>query len=146
MNVLDEAIVAKMTADVGVGGLNEPDNGATGGFHQLIAPQNSGFPRVHFQELDDQPLYVMTGVYARNHFYQIVVHAIDHPNLGDGPTIAGRLKDHAVDLFTDATLTVAGHEVIYCRPRGSVPPTALWDADNQQYVYSKGFILELWSS
>lgn len=147
MNALDEAIVGKMTADDDPGGLNEPDVGATGGFHQLVAPQGSGYPRIHFQELDDQPLYTTTGIFADNHFYQIVAYAIDHPVYGAGVDIAGRLAERARTLFSDASLTVAGKAIIYCRFRGLVPPAALWDTDsNNQYVYSKGLVLELWST
>jgi hypothetical protein len=145
MNALDEVLVSVMLADGDSGGLNEPENGATGGFHQLVAPQSAGFPRCRFQELDRQALYSFRSRVANHLFYQMMFDAVDHPTLGSGVDIAGRLKERAIDLFTDPQgLTVEGHTLLYSRFRGDVPPQALRDEGDDRYVYSKGMVLEIW--
>lgn len=145
MNALDEMIAGAMVADTGVGGVNETDAGAIGGIHQLVAPQNSPFPRCRFQELDRDRLYAFGGPVADHFFYQIAFDAVDHLSQGEGASIAGRLKERAIDLLTDpAGLTVSGKTLLYCRVRGDIPPQAIKDQDRDAYVYSKGMVLEIW--
>lgn len=144
MNALETALVTAMNADNIVGGLNEPENGATGGFHQLVAPQNTGFPRCRFQKLDRDPLYSFSTRVADRFFYQIAFDAVDHPTLGDGAFISGKFEERAIDLFTDGALSVSGKTVLYSRFFNSIPPLAEWDVDNNRYVYSKGIVVQLW--
>lgn len=145
MNAVDEMIVTAMNADIDPGGLNEPENGATGGFHQLVAPQDAGFPRNRFQELDRDRLYAFGGPVADHFFYQLVFDAVDHPTRGEGAAIAGRLKERAIDLFTDPDgLIVSGKTLLYSRFRMDVPPQAIKDETQDRYIYSKGMVLEIW--
>lgn len=147
MNAMDIAIQSAMLADTGSGGLNEPDVGAIGGFHQLVAPQNSAFPRVHFQMLDDQPLYSFTSNVADHLFYQVVAHAVDDPINGgrEGVQTSGRLAERARALFTDpAGVSVSGKTLLYSRFMNSIPPDAVKDENLDRYVYSKGMVLEIW--
>ena len=145
MNALEVMLVAAMIADTDPGGLNEPENGATGGFHQLVAPQSAGFPRCRFQELDGRVLYSFGGPVASHFFYQLSFDAVDHPTLGEGAAIAGRLKERAAELFTDPEgVSVEGHTLLYCRCRGDVPPQAVKKDTEDVYVYTKGMVLELW--
>lgn len=145
MNALETMLASTMNSDTGAGGLNEPEEGTTGGFHQLVAPQDAGFPRCRFQELDRDRLYAFGGPVADHFFYQLVFDAVDHPVRGEGTAIAGRLKERAIDLFTDPQgVTVTGKTLLYSRFRMDVPPQAVKDDVEDRYIYSKGMVLEIW--
>lgn len=145
MNALETMIAGAMNGDIGPSGLNEPEMGATGGFHQLVAPQTAGFPRCRFQELDRSRVYAFGGPVADHFLYQLFFDAVDHPALGEGPAIAGRLKERAIDLFTDPqSLTVTGRTLLYSRFRMDVPPQVIKDDAQDRYIYSKGMVLEIW--
>ena len=144
MNALDVAITSKLIGDVEAGGVNHPTTGATGGFHQGTAPQTATFPRLHFQELIDTALYSFSALQADHVFYQFNWFAVDGNE--EGVTVAGRLAERARTLFTDPSMSVTGKTLLYSRFERSIPQGFDWDDTNNRYVYSKGFILEVWLS
>lgn len=148
MNVLDEAIKAFVLADVEAGGMNEPESGAIGGVHQGVAPQNTPFPRYHFQEIDDIGIYAFGGLVADHCFYSLTALAVDDIAMNverEGAFTAGRLIERARTKFTDPNgLTVNGKTLLYCRYRNALPPGYDKDATRDYYVYSKGMVLEIW--
>lgn len=143
MNALDVALRAKLLADTGPGGVNNATTGATGGFHQLVAPQKAGFPRFHFQELIDTALYSFTRLKADHVFYQFTVFAVDSNEAGTATS--GRLAERARIVLTDPAIDIEGKRLIYSRFERSIPPQAEWDDVNNKYIYNKGFILELYA-
>ena len=142
MNALDIAITTTLNADTGPGGINNATTGATGGFHQLVAPQGATFPRVHFQELLDTALYSFQTLTADHCYYQFTSFAVDGNE--EGVTVAGRLAERARSLLTDPSMSVTGKTLLYSRFERSLPARAERDDTNDRYIYSKGFTLELW--
>ena len=142
MNALDIAIYSLMTIDTGAGGVNHATTGATGGFHQLVAPQNAGFPRIHFQEILDTALYSFRNLISDHCYYQFTVYAVDSNETGT--TTAGRLAERLRSLLTDTSMSVTGRTLLYSRFERSFPASAEWDDTNSRNIYSKGFLLELW--
>jgi len=146
LNALNDSIYSLMTADTIVGGVNNATTGATGGFHQLIAPQNAGFPRVHFQEILDTGVYSFQNLSADHCYYQFTVYAVDSPiGTETGTATAGRLAERLRVLLTDPSMSVTGKTLLYSRFDRSIPPQAEWDDfGGGRFIYSKGFYLELW--
>lgn len=139
MNALDIAIYSNLTGDTGAGGVNTL---ATGGIHQLKAPQTAGLPRVHFQELLDSPLYSFAALSADHFFYQFKALAAD--TTVEGATLAGTIAERMRSILSDPTMTVTGKTLLYCRFERSIPPYAEWDEANGRDIYHKGFIAEIW--
>jgi hypothetical protein len=132
-----------LTADTVSGGVNHSVTGATGGFHQLIAPQTATLPRIEFHELLTTALYSFRSLQADHVFYQIKALATDTP-IGAGTTIAGNLSERARALLTDNSSMG-----LYCRFERSIPPYAEFSTVGSggrdgRYIYHKGFICELW--
>ena len=150
MNVIDAAVKSFIEDDTEAGGMNEPEFGAIGGVHQGVAPQNTPFPRYHFQEIDDFALYSFGGLAADHCYYSLTALAVDDPIGGgrEGAFTAGRLRDRARTQFTDpygpAPLVVEGKAVLYSRFLRSLAPGFEKDTNLDRYIYSKGMILELW--
>lgn len=140
MNALDIAIYSKLTGDTGAGGVNTL---ATGGIHQMKAPQTAGLPRVHFQELLDTALYTFAALSADHVFYQFKALAADTPT-DEGATLAGTIAERMRTVLFDPTMTVTGKTLLYCRFERSIPPYPEWDDANSRDIYHKGFIAEIW--
>lgn len=139
---LDIALYTALTGDTGTGGVNHASAGATGGFHQGVAPQTAGFPRVHFMELLTTPLYTFRQAAVDHVFYQIDAYAKD--STYEGVTKAGNLSERIRVLLTDNSFSVSGGSLLYCRFDRSVPPTFEQDGVNGGFIYRKGGIYELW--
>ena len=145
MNELAIAIVARMQGDTGPGGLSASD-GATGGFHRGKAPSDATYPRVHFKPLTGLPKYVTVGEAYRKAFIQFTTFAADPVNGGEsGQSIASRLNKRIQALFTDAEFTIAGHELIYCRPERELPSDTSFD-ETRGDIYSEGCVIEIWTA
>ena len=147
MNTIDAAIKSFIEADTDPGGMNEPENGAIGGVHKGVAPQNTAYPRYHFSEIDDDALYSFGGLVADHCFYALTAFAVDDPIGGgrEGSFTAGRLAERARSKFTDPNgLTVDGKTLLYCRYRNALAEGFDKDSTQDRYIYSKGMVLELW--
>lgn len=143
MNAIDKAIKDFVEADTEAGGMNEPDNGAIGGVHQGVAPQNTLYPRYHFSEIDDIGVYSFGGLVADHCYYSLTALAKDDSR--EGVFTAGRLIERARTKFTDPQgLTIDGKTLLYCRFMRSLVPTFEKDTTGDSYIYSKGMILEIW--
>jgi hypothetical protein len=129
-------------ADTGAGGVNNSSTGATGGFHQLVAPQLATFPRFHFQEILDTALYSFTNLISDHCYYQLTAFAVDGNE--EGVVTAGRLAERARVLLKDPAMSVSGKTLLYSRFDRSIPARAEWDNGGNRFIYSKGFYLELW--
>lgn len=147
MNALEQALYTTLTADTGTGGVNHASTGATGGFHNPVAPQKVngqpvGYPRMHFQELLNTAIYSFQNLNADHCYYQFTVFTVDSNE--EGIATAGRLAERARALLTDPIMSVTGKSLLYSRYERSIPVRAEWDDTNSRNIYSKGFILELW--
>jgi hypothetical protein len=143
-----DAIVLRMQNDTGAGGLNASD-GATGGFHQGKAPEESLYPRVHFKTVTGIPHYVTVGEAYRALFVQFLVYASDPINGGEsGSVLSARLNARVQDLFTDpdGALPIAGHELIYCRPERELSSATEFDQAVGRDVFSEGCVIEFWTA
>lgn len=110
MNTLDLALVLKMRADTGAGGLNTL---SADGIWQLNAPETittgtppnttTYAPRIYtvFQELLDTPGYAFGNVVTHDSvFYQIKHCAVDDPNTA-GQVVSGSMADRCRTLLTN---------------------------------------------
>lgn len=145
MTTLDAAMRTVMTADTGSGGVNHSSTGATGGFHQLDAPQGTLYPYVVFQEASDVPGYAMGNALKFDHvFYMIRAFAKDSPTDG-GAIVVGSLADRLKVLFTNPSLSVSGKTIMSCRFDRSFPPLKEKDRiTSGDFVYSRGVLVEVW--
>lgn len=107
---------------------------------KLVASENAGLPRIHFQELLDTPLYTNQTLVADHCYYQFTVFAVSGNE--SGAVTAGRLAERARSILTDASLSVTGKTLLYSRFERSIP--ARTELDGTRVIYSKGFILEVW--
>ena len=145
MNALEESIVTLAMADTGSDGMNHPQTGAIGGFHQGVAPEGTPFPRMRFQQIDDIGVYSFSRLVADHCFYSLVFDAVDDPQLGEGAAIAGDLAERARSKFTDPHgLTVNGKTLLYYRFRHALTPMFTKDSTHDRYIYTKGMVLEIW--
>ena len=142
MNALDIAITSLLDGDTVAGGVNNASTGATGGFHQLVAPQGATFPRIHFQELLDTGIYSFANLNADSVYYSFIVYAVDGNE--EGVAVAGRLAERARSILTDPSMSVTGKTLLYSRFDRSLPARAEWDDTGNRFIYSKGFYLQLW--
>ena len=140
MNALEISLYSKLTGDTGPGGVNTL---ATGGIHQLIAPQTAGLPRVHFQQLLDTAAYSFSALSADHFFYQFKALAADTPT-DEGATLAGTIAERMRTVLFDPTMTVTGKTLLYCRFERSIPAFAEWDDTGSRHIFHKGFIAEIW--
>jgi hypothetical protein len=135
-NALDAAIYSTLTGDTGAGGVNTL---ATGGIHQMIAPQAAGLPRVIFQEILNTPSYSFKQLISDHVYYQLKALAADTPT-DEGVTMAGTIAERMRTVLLNASLNGS----IYCRMQRSIPVFAEWDDANSRHIYHKGFICEIW--
>ena len=142
MLALDIGLKSALDADTIAGGVKTL---ATGGIHQLRAPEKTVEPYVVFQEAGDFPIYAFRNTLIADHiFYFIKGVAIDL-NEG-GATIVAKIADRLKTLLTNPTLTVSGKTVLSCRFDRSYPPMVERDEVNQRDVYSRGILAEIWVS
>jgi hypothetical protein len=139
---LDIAIYSKLTGDTGAGGVNHATTGATGGFHNGSAPQDAGFPRIHFMELVTTAGYSFSTLISDHSYYEFTAFAVDGQSAGG--TTAKTLIERVRTLLTDPSLTVTGKTVLYCRFERTVPRRPEWDDAGSRFVYSAGIIVEIW--
>lgn len=144
MNAIDAAVRALMVADTGTGGVNNASTGATGGFWQGVAPDNAGFPRIHFQEILDTGIYSFKNLSADHCYYQFTVFARDGNPTEEAVYTAGRLAERLRAILTDPNMTISGKTLLYSRFDRSIPPRFEQDESQSRTIYAKGFYLELW--
>lgn len=132
-----------MAADTGAGGVNHATTGATGGIHQLDAPEKTNPPYLIFQEASDVANYAFSNALKTDHvFYMVRAFAVD-ANAGGATTVA-ILADRLKALFTNPAMTVTGKSLLSCRFDRSFPPVKERDKTNQRWLYSRGVLVEVW--
>jgi hypothetical protein len=148
---LFDIISAKLAADTGDSGVNEPDDGATGGFHRNKAPEGSTYPRIHVKLLTGLPTYTMTQEAARAVYVQFTTFAKDPQGLpGEssepGAARAARLNKRVQTLFFDADKTANDPAFIGSRLERELPSSTEEDEANGQTIYSEGCVLKMWTA
>jgi hypothetical protein len=141
----------RMAADTAAGGLNEPVEGATGGFHRGKAPEGSGYPRIHVKLLTGLPRHTMTAEFARARYVQFTTFAKDpqgHPgeSTETGGAKAARLSNRVQSLFFDADVAENDPSFIGSRLDRELQSTTEEDSANGQTIYSEGCVLVMWTA
>lgn len=142
-----------MNADTSVGGLNEPVEGAVGGFHRVKPPEGTPYNRIHIKLVTGLPTHTMTVEYARERFVQFTVFTKDPQGLPEGEESvepggkkALRLSERVQSLFFDADIDVNDPNFIGSRLERELSSTFEEDAANGQTIYSEGCILAMWTA
>ncbi len=150
---LFDIISTRLNADTGAGGVNEPVEGAIGGFHRGRAPEGSGFPRIHIKNVTGLPIYTATEEYARRKFVQFTVFAKDPIDVGlpdtsseAGGAKAARLSAKVQSLFLDADEDVNDPTFVYSRLDRELASDTEVDTANGFDIYSEGCVLEMWTA
>jgi hypothetical protein len=144
-------ISTRMNADTGAGGLNEPVEGAVGGFHRNQAPEGTPYNRIHVKLVTGLPTYTMTAEYARERFVQFTVFTKDPQGHPDESTEPGgkkalRLSERVQSLFFDADVLAGDSTFIGSRLERELSSTSEEDEANGQTIYSEGCILAMWTA
>ena len=140
MRDLDIGLRAVLTADSGAGGVSML---ATGGIHQLRAPEKTVEPYVVFGEASDFGLYGFgNSLQADNVFYFFRAVAVDANE--SAASVVAKIADRLKVVLTNPTLTVTGKTVISCRFDRSYPPLPERDEINQRDIVSRGILAEVW--
>jgi hypothetical protein len=91
----------------------------------------------------DTAIYSFANLNADHIYTQFIAYAVDTNE--EGVVTAGRLAERARAILTDPSMAVTGKALLYSRFERSLPARAEWDdLGGNRYVYSKGFLLELW--
>lgn len=148
---LFDIISTRMNADVEEGGLNEPVEGAVGGFHRNQAPEGTPYNRIHVKLVTGLPTYTITAEYARERFVQFTVFTKDPQGLPEESSEPGgkkalRLSERVQSLFFDADIAVNDPNFIYSRLERELSSTSEADEANGQTIYSEGCILAMWTA
>lgn len=143
MYQLDIGLRTVLTADTGAGGVSTL---ATGGIHQMDAPEGTSPPYVIFREASDLPLYGFGNSLQADHFfYYFMGVAVDANE--SGPVTAAKIADRLKFILTNPTnpsLTVSGKTVVGCRFDRSYPPLKERDETGQKWIYTRGILAEVW--
>lgn len=150
MGIFD-IIATRLAADTAAGGVNEPVEGAVGGFHRGRAPEGSGYARIHVKNVTGLPIHTATLEAARRNFIQFTTFAKDPQGLpGEsaepGGKKADRLNKRIQALFFDADEVVGDATYIYSRLDRELSSLTEVDAANGQAIYSEGCVLEMWTA
>lgn len=148
---LFDIISTRLSADTIAGGVNEPVEGAVGGFHRNKAPEGTVYNRIHVKLVTGLPTYTVTTEYARERFVQFTVFTKDPQGLpGEstepGGAKAARLSRRVQTLFFDADVAVGDPTFIYSRLERELSSSTEEDAANGQSIYSEGCILAMWTA
>lgn len=148
---LFEIISTRLSGDTIAGGVNEPIEGATGGFHRGKAPEKSTYPRVHVKVTLGLPIHTATKEVTRRNFVQFTTFAKDPQGLpGEsaepGGAKAARLNKRIQKLFFDSDEVVNDPAFNFCRLDRELPSDTERDAANGTDVFSEGCVLEMWTS
>ncbi len=142
---LMEIIGARLTDDVEPGGVNEPELGATAGFHNGKAPENTGYDRVVVKHLTGLPRHTFTDEYARRCFIQFMVYTIDPANGGEtGTAKATRLNKRIQYLFSHKAEEINDPSLVSSLLDSELALDSTEDSSGRT-IYSEGCIMEMWT-
>jgi len=144
---LHEIIATQLLQDTGAGGVNNPDTGATGGFHRNKAPQNATYHRIVITDVTGLPIYTFTQEAARRKFIRFMVYAVDPLNSTEtGTQVATRLNKRVQALFFDLDTTLGDSSLIYSRMEREISSDSEFDKAWNRDVYSEGCIMEFYTA
>lgn len=143
-------IGTRLTADTVVGGVNEPEKGATAGFHRGQAPQNAGYPRVVIKDVTGLPVHTASSEQDREitirRFIQFMVYTAD--TIGNTTETAtarcSRLVKRLLKLFADADGVVGDSTFTFSRLDRQLPQQSEHNKSLNATVHSEGVIFEMW--
>lgn len=145
MAELMEIIGTRLAADTDPGGVNEPDNGATAGFHNGNAPEGTGYDRVIIKQLTGLPSHTLTALYAKRKFVQFMVYTVDPVNGGEtGTGKCSRLVGRIVELFDHKAEVINDPALVSVLLERDLPQETTTDSNGRD-VHSEGVIFEMWT-
>lgn len=142
---LFEIINTRLTTDTDPGGANEPDNGATAGFHRGKAPEGTGYDRVIFKDVTGLPVRTMSPDLTMRKFVQFIVYTVDPANGGEtGTAKCARLVKRIVKRFEQADTAIGDSSLRGAFLNRELPMDSDTDTLGRE-VYSAGVIFEFWT-
>lgn len=145
MAELFEIIGTRLNNDTDPGGVNEPDNGATAGFHRGRAPEGTGYDRVIVKDVTGLPVRTFVGPLGMRKFVQFMVYTVDPANGGyTGTGKCTRLVNRIVTLFEGADTVIGDSSLRGCFLDRELPLESEQDAQGRD-VYSAGCIFAFWT-
>ena len=147
MNVLAAGLMTLLSADTGAGGVATivgTDGDGNKQIYQSKASQKAIPPYVLIREPSDFPQYAFGNSNQADHvFYLVQGFAADSPT-ASGPATAGTLADRIRALCLNPSLTVSGKTVVSCAPLQTTTPLEEWDDTNSRWIYSRGWLIDIW--
>jgi len=141
-----EIIGTRLNADTDPGGVNEPENGATAGFHNNHAPEGTGYDRVIIKLVTGISRHTMTKEYARRKFVQFMVYTVDPVNGGEtGTGKATRLKNRIIELFDHKAEEINDPSLLSVLLERELAQDTTTDSNGRD-IYSEGVIFEMWTA
>jgi len=143
---LFEIIGTRLSEDTDPGGVNEPDNGATAGFHRGKAPEGTGYDRVIFKDVTGLPVRTFAGPLGMRRFVQFMVYTTDPANGGEtGTGKCSRLNQRIESLFEAADEAIGDASLVGCFLERELPLDSDVDSNGRD-VYSAGCIFAFWTT
>lgn len=143
---LFELISTRLSNDTGAGGVNEPDNGATAGFHRGNAPEGTGYDRVIVKDVTGLPVRTFAGPIGLRKFVQFMVYTADPANGGEtGTAKCSRIVKRIETLFEAADTAIGDPSLVGSFLDRELPLDT--DTDSQgRDIYSAGCIFAFWTT
>jgi hypothetical protein len=142
---LFEIIGTRLSTDTDPGGVNEPSNGATAGFHRSRAPEGVGYDRVIVKDVTGLPVRTFAGPIGLRKFVQFMVYTVDPVNGGEtGTAKCARLKKRIQDLFEASDEAIGDSSLRGCFLDRELPMDTQTDSSGRD-IYSAGCIFAFWT-
>lgn len=113
MNALEAAIYQRLTSDDTLMALLASPHSV----YAYTSPENASLPLILFFEQVETPTYSFT-----NRTWTDYLYGIKAITVGDSMSEAKAIDEAVDDLFTDASFTVNGSGVLFCRRENAIVP------------------------
>lgn len=145
MAELFEIISTRLNGDTDPGGINEPDNGATAGFHRGRAPEGTGYDRVIVKDVTGLPVRTLSSPdLTVRKFVQFMVYTVDPANGGEtGTAKCTRFVNRIVTLFEQTDEAIGDPSLRGAFLDRELPLDSEQDSQGRD-IYSAGVIFEFW--
>lgn len=145
MAELFEIISTRLNGDTDPGGVNEPDNGATAGFHRGRAPEGTGYDRVIVKDVTGLPVRTFAGPIGKRKFVQFMVYTVDPANGGEtGSGKCERMRDRIIELFEAQDEAIGDPSLQGAFLDRELPMETQQDTLGRD-VYSAGCVFTFWT-
>jgi len=142
---LFEIIGTRLSGDTGTGGVNEPENGATAGFHRGKAPEDAGYDRVIIKDVTGLPVRTFEAPIGLREFVQFMVYTIDPVNGGEtGTAKCARLVKRLISLFEAADEVIGDPLLRGCFLDRKLAMDTETDSSGRD-IYSAGCVFAFWT-